>query len=325
LANHGPSLAGPPARVTFLFTRARLYRSGTFAPARRTTAILRRSMANPKDKAAGDLSVTALYTAETWAWGGLSSAELFSSEDSKRVFGATNAALGVASLFRKDPSLRHGLIQRHALIDRLLRDAGARRVIELAAGLSRRGAAVSADASIDYTEVDLPLVLAKKRALLERSEAGRAVLARPNIHLVPGDVAELDLGSLAPPGEPLFVIAEGLFMYLEPDAQKQLWSRVHALLVRAGGGRFVFDLVPTGEKAPPGAVGRTLEGLMKRFTGGRSFEQTARTRADITSELGALGFERIEALDPSTVAATYELPFADVPTQQLVFSAAVAP
>lgn len=282
-------------------------------------------MANPTEKASGDLSVTALYTAETWAWGGLSGAELLTSEDSKRVFGATNAALGVAGLFRKDPSLRHGLVQRHAMIDHLLCEAGARRVIELAAGLSRRGVAFSADPALHYTEVDLPAVIEKKRALLARSEAGRAVLARPNLLLVAGDVGEISLDDLAPPAEPLFLIAEGLLMYLEPDAQQKLWARAHALLARAGGGRLVFDLVPTGEKAPPGAVGRTLEGLMKRFTGGRSFEQTARTRADILRELSALGFEDVQALEPSAVAEAWKLPFPNVTTQQLVFSATVSP
>jgi O-methyltransferase involved in polyketide biosynthesis len=278
-------------------------------------------MANPTEKASGDLSVTALYTAETWAWGGLSGAELFTSEDSKRVFGATNAALGVAGLFRKDPSLRHGLVQRHTMIDHLLRGAGARRVIELAAGLSRRGAAFSADPALHYTEVDLPAVIEKKRALLARGEAGRAVLARPNLRLVAGDVSEISLDDLAPPGEPLVLIAEGLLMYLEPEAQQKLWARAHALLVRAGEGSFIFDLVPTGEKAPPGAVGRTLEGLMKRFTGGRSFEQTARTRADILRELAAIGFDDAQALEPAAVAEAWKLPFPDVTTQQLVFSA----
>ncbi|MFO0759247.1 MAG: class I SAM-dependent methyltransferase [Byssovorax sp.] len=278
-------------------------------------------MASPKSEPSGDLSVTALYTAETWAWGGLPCAELFQSEDSKRVFGATNAALGVAGIFRKEPSLRHGLVQRHTLIDALLRRSGIRRVIELAAGLSRRGAWFTADPSFDYTEVDLPPVIAKKRALLERTAEGRAVLERPGYRLVAGDAASIDLASLAPAGEPLFVIAEGLFMYLQPDEQRALWSRIFDLLGRAAEGALVFDLVPTGEKAPPGAVGRALGGMMKRFTGGKTFEETARSRADILGELRAAGFVEAAALDPSKVAADYDLPFADMPTQQLVFTA----
>ena len=324
MPNHGAIFAVPAARVTFFVVTPRAYPYGNIEIRRaRPMAILRRAMAKPSEKAPGDLSVTALYTAETWAWGGLSGAELLSSEDSKRVFGATNAALGVAGLFGKGPSLRHGLVQRHTMIDHLLRGARERRVIELAAGLSRRGVAFSADPAVHYTEVDLPAVLEKKRALLARSEAGRAALARPNLILVTGDLSDLPLDDLAPPNEPLFIIAEGLLMYLEPEAQQRLWSRVHALLVRAGGGTFVFDLVPTGEKPPPGAVGRTLEGLMKRFTGGRSFEQTARTRADILRELTALGFEDALAREPSMVAEAWKLPFPDVTTQQLVFSAKV--
>src|SRR5688572_17265548 len=96
--------------------------------------------------AGGDLSVTALYTAQTWAWAGLDQADLFSTRRSRGVFDATNLVLGVARALRPDaPSLRHGLAQRHILIDRLLAESGATQVLELAAGLSRRGAAVSAE------------------------------------------------------------------------------------------------------------------------------------------------------------------------------------
>lgn len=279
-------------------------------------------MANDAEKKRGDLSVTALYTSAVWEWGGLPCAELLASDDARRAFGVTNAALSASGLFMPAVrSLKHSLLHRHTMIDHLLRASGARRVLELAAGLSRRGVAFSADASLDYTEIDLAPVIAHKRALLERTPAGVAALARPNLRLVSGDVTETGFDDLIPAGEPLFVIAEGLFMYLQPDAQRSLWRKVQGLLQRAGSGTFVFDLVPAVEQPPPGAVGRSLEWLMKRFTGGKSFERDGRGRDDIASELRAAGFPEVALHEAAAVAAAWELPHADVPTQQLLFVA----
>ena len=230
-----------------------------------------------------DLSVTALYTSQVWAWGRLSYAHLFATVDAKRVFDVTNAVLGAARVLRRDlPPLRYSLLHRHALIDHLLRTSGARRVNELAAGLSRRGAAFSP--TIAYTEIDLPHVIDHKRRLLERSAEGREVLAR--LRLVGGDALEVEL----PPCD--LVIAEGLMMYLDGEARRRLFDRVRAIAPR-----FVFDLVPADEEPVPGAIGRALEAVMKRFTGGRSFERDAQTRDQIIAELHGAGFTEIDAID----------------------------
>jgi O-methyltransferase involved in polyketide biosynthesis len=273
-------------------------------------------------KAKGDLSVTALYTAGAWAWAGLPGAELFASEDSRRVFYVTNAALALARPFQRDPrSLKHALLHRHAMIDHLLRASGARQVLELAAGLSRRGVTVSTDPAIRYTEVDLPHVIDKKRALLDRSPEGRSALARPNLRHVARDVTEEALADLVEPGAPLFVIAEGLFVYLSPEKQRALFRAAHALLARARGGTFVFDLVPSCEEPEPGAAGQALGWLMERFTGGKSFERDARTRGDLARELREAGFSEASAIAPSEVAKAWGLPAPEVATRQLVFVA----
>jgi len=277
-----------------------------------------------KPGAKGDLSVTALYTAGTWAWAELPGAELFDHRDTRTAFAVTNAALGLGRPFRGRPSsLRHTLVQRHVMIDRLLADAaGIQHVLELAAGLSRRGAHVSADPAIRYTEVDLPPVLARKRALLERTPAGQAVLARRNLRLVAGDLAQIDLAGVAaaPPGQPLMVIAEGLLMYLDRDLQRDLFRRVRALL--GAGGVFGFDLVPMGEQPPPGVSGRTLGWLMRRATGGADFVRDTRTRSDVAEDLERAGFT-VSLLEPAAAPARWQVPHLDQPTQQLVFAAQV--
>ncbi len=269
----------------------------------------------------GDLSITALYTSECWAWGGLPGAELLRSDDGKRVFGVVNVALAAARPFLSSPSpLPEGLLHRHVLLDRLVAEARPSCVVELAAGLSRRGVTLSAEPSLAYVEVDLPAVLARKRELLGRTEAGRAALARPNLALVEADVRDADFGALARGEGPLAIVAEGLLVYLPAEAQRSLFARA-AAVVRARGGLFAFDLVPGPEEPPPGAAGRALSGLMKRFTGGQTFVRDARTRDDLLAELREAGFASAEAIEPSAVAAARGLPFPGVRTRQVVFAA----
>lgn len=266
-----------------------------------------------------DLSITALYTAETWAWGGLACAELFTSADGRRVFDATNAVLGVARRVRRDwAPLRESLLQRHVLIDRIVRDSGATQIVELAAGLSRRGAACSRDPAIRYVELDLPAMIARKRALLERTALGRAVLARPNLILVGGDATDAFGAALAPhldPRAPTIVIAEGLLVYLDAAAQARLFARA-----REVASRLVFDLVPGAEEPEPGAIGRALAAVMKRATGGAGFAPDRRTRAELVAALGASGWDA-RAIDARAVAHELDLPYPDAPTRTVIFDA----
>jgi O-methyltransferase involved in polyketide biosynthesis len=267
----------------------------------------------------GDLSVTALYTSQVWAWGGLSYAHLFTSSDAKRVFDVTNVALAVAGMFnRKLPPLRHSLLHRHAMIDHLLHESGARQVIELAAGFSRRGAAATNDPHVHYTEIDLPHVIGRKHELLKRTEEGRAVLARPGLRLVEGDVATVALEKFVSPGEPVFVIAEGLLMYLVTDARRDLFAKVRQLAASTGELRFVFDLTQATEE--PGVVGRVLAAAMERSTGGRGFERSG-TREDIVTALHEAGFDDVAAVTASEIAHVWGLPDPDRRSQVMLFVA----
>ncbi len=267
----------------------------------------------------GDLSITALYTSGVWRWGRLPGAELLANFDAWLAFWITNAALWVARLFRRDlPSLRHSLLHRHLVIDKLAADAHPTQVIELASGFSQRGVAMSASPVLRYTELDLGAVMARKRELLGRTAEGKAVLARQNLRLLSADVTAISLAELVEPGASLFVIAEGLFMYLTPEQQRTLWAKVRKLFDITPG-TFVFDLQPAAEQPKPGAVGRALEALMKIFTRGRSFVRDDRTRVAIVAELLDAGFTRVEPLEPKSVARAWSLPFPDANTQQLLF------
>jgi O-methyltransferase involved in polyketide biosynthesis len=204
------------------------------------------------------------------------------------------------------------------MIDHLLRESGYRHVIELAAGFSRRGAAVTSDARVTYTELDLPHVIERKRELLQRTDEGRAVLARPGLRLVEGDVETVALEPLVRRGEPVFVIAEGLMMYLTADARRRLFMKVRQLAATTSELRFMFDLVPTNEEHD-GIVGRVLGAAITRSTGGRSFERDARTREDIMTALCEADFDDIKAVASSDIARAWNLPEPDRRTQVALF------
>jgi O-methyltransferase involved in polyketide biosynthesis len=277
-------------------------------------------MARATSSQPGDLTVTALYTSQVWLWGGFRCAELFATDQARAVFRVTNAVLGLLRLFRRRlPSLRHSLAQRHALFDRALAESGARVVLELAAGLSERGARVSEDPATRYVEVDLPGVIATKRALLERSAEGRAVARRENLQLVAADLADLELPDLVDGRQSVCVIAEGIAMYLEAPAQRSLWSRVAALCARSPGSVFLFDLVPFVEQPRAGWLGRALGAAMRLFTRGRGFAFDARGRDALVEELRDCGFAEVELIEPQRLPDGWVLPFADVRTQCLLF------
>jgi O-methyltransferase involved in polyketide biosynthesis len=262
----------------------------------------------------GDLSVTALYTAGTWAWAGMPGAELLADDDARRVFAVTNAAL---KLRPSAPSLRHALVQRHVMIDRVVEDARPRHVLELAAGLSRRGAHLSGNPDITVTEIDLAAVIARKKLLLQRTPEGQAVLARDNFRLIEGDVATIDLLALDLQ-HPLAVVAEGLLMYLDGPAQRALFARIRPLLDHQS--VFVFDLVPQVEQPAPGVAGRALGALMRRFTRGADFQRDTRTRDDVLVDLAAAGFTTT-VLEPKDAPGAWQVPHLDQRTQQLVWIA----
>lgn len=269
----------------------------------------------------GDLSVTALYTSQVWAWGKLPCADLFATAEGKRVFDATNAALAVSKALGRQPwaPLRVALLQRHLMIDHLVADAPRPRIIELAAGLSRRGATLSR--GTQYVEIDLPHVVDRKRALLEQSPLGRAVLERATYELVAGDVSTIELDRFIVRDQPVFVIAEGLLMYLDGYARRNLFAKLAALAELTGELHFVFDLVPAREEPPAGRIGNLLGAAMKKFTGGQTFERDAHTREQVLRELATAGFVEQRAIASYDVAAAWHLPHAWERANMIVFSA----
>ncbi len=255
----------------------------------------------------GDLSITALYTSEAWRVFDFSCADLFATRQAGRIFRLTNGGLRLACIFRKEvPWLPASLKLRHETIDFLAERSGADTIVELAAGLSPRGAAMSARDGLVYTEVDTGSVIEKKRALLSRTERGRTILDRPNYRLVPGDLRGMELTPLVAQGGRLLVIAEGLLMYLDARARDELFRRVSALVRNTRSVRFVFDLVPGSEEPPPGRLGRLLGRVFRKKTGGAHFVRDKATRESIRKMLLDAGFSRVSVYDESRLPDEFE-------------------
>ncbi len=246
-----------------------------------------------------DLSITAKYTSATWAWGKLPNADLLLTPDADRVFRIVNGALGITRPFTGAPELRVSLLERHRILDELVLASGCTEVLELAAGLSRRGITMTEDPSLHYVEIDLPHVVEAKRAILETTERGRDALARSNFKIENGDVttARLDL-FFGDSSARLFIVAEGLLMYLDSTAQNKLFHDVATRLAKVGGA-FAFDLVPTSEQRKPGVVGKALGRAMKWLTRGGTFVRDDRSRDDIRRELLTHGFESVDLIEPA--------------------------
>lgn len=262
---------------------------------------------------------SALYTAATWKWGKLPYANTVAPAGANRVFRIVN---GFMVLYRwlnpRKISLKHNLLHRHTAIDALIRRSKCRQVIEIAAGFSPRGCMFSKDPGWRYFEIDLPEVVASKRAQLESSEVGREVLARPNYALLEGDITQLDFsGTFA--AEPTVIVSEGIMMYFKRDMQMDIWKNI-ARFIRAQGGQYIFDYIPIDDEPPRSALGQTLSNLRHSLTRlPPDFAYDERTREDVRLDLLKAGFSAVEAIDTRNVAHDWCLPHPDVATRTIIY------
>jgi O-methyltransferase involved in polyketide biosynthesis len=239
------------------------------------------------------VSPTAHYTGYIWARNGLSPPELRTLEgrvlfESLRPMNTVNSLLGRGSL-------EQYLLARHRAIDLLLEEAiedhGIRQVIEIASGLSARGWRFSARYSdITYVEADLPDMVARKRAALDRID-GRSphhrlveldALKESGPASLPGVAAELD------PSEGLAIITEGLLGYLPTDEVRGIWRRCADTLSGFSAARYISDVHLSSLQT---VEVRAFRVLLSAFVRGR-VHLHFRDPGEVVDELTAAGFSR---------------------------------
>ena len=258
---------------------------------------------------------SALYTAATWRWGKFPGADLVTPPNARPVFRLVNAYLTLYGLLNPGRhSLKHTLLHRHAGIDHLLRASNCSQVIEIAAGFSPRGSAISADHSMRYFEVDLPPVIAAKRALLQATPAGQMILRRENLALLEGDVTAMEWPRFA--ACPSFIITEGLMMYFDRGTQMSIWRDIAGFL-RANRGEYVFDYLPAPDEPRRSFAGRLLSRM--RSAQRRAFPCDGRNRHEIADDLRAAGFKSIALHTSANFASAWNLPHAKAHTRVILY------
>ncbi|MFZ0011574.1 MAG: class I SAM-dependent methyltransferase, partial [Halobacteriota archaeon] len=127
---------------------------------------------------------------------------------------------------------------RYKTTDQIIARYHITQVLEIAAGLSPRGLAMTEDPNVVYVATDLPEILEQEKAIAE------SILAKSNIHrsnLYYRIANALDRESLLQaaipfrPDKPVAIITEGLLPYLTRDEKETLAGNIRDLLKQHDG------------------------------------------------------------------------------------------
>lgn len=165
-----------------------------------------------------DISDTALWVAGYRAIESERPDALFRDPFAARLAGERGAELRRSVSRGKLPDWP--LVMRTVLIDRILLDriaAGARRVLNLAAGLDSRPYRLPLPPTLEWVEVDLPAMIEHKRSIL-RDDRPVCALERVALDLADRPARRALLERLAADGKTTLVLTEGLLVYLEASA-----------------------------------------------------------------------------------------------------------
>jgi O-methyltransferase involved in polyketide biosynthesis len=239
------------------------------------------------------ISPTAHYTGYVWARNGLSHPELETVEG-RMLFEALRPPMVVSGLLGRG-TLESYLLTRHGAIDarleRAIEDGRVGQVIEVACGLSPRGLRFSRryGGRLTYVEADLPGMVERKRAALERigSLSDRHRVAevdalRDESLAAVADTLDRDQG--------LAIVTEGLLGYLEHDAVTGIWRRFARALGGFARGVYISD-IHIGELQ--NAQVRAFRLLLSAFVRGRVHLHFG-TEQEVVAALGEAGFASAE-------------------------------
>jgi O-methyltransferase involved in polyketide biosynthesis len=248
---------------------------------------------------------TAHYTAYVWHRLGFPHADLFSTRTGAALYWAfRGAAEWINVLSPGFPSMLGFLEYRHLLIDNQLSRLRPDCVVEVGAGLSRRGVTWAVDLGTPYIEVDLPAMIALKRRRIDEAPQAVQDAARQRLALVTADVTADGFDDLLfqhiEGAERPVVIAEGLVSYLEMDGRRKLFEAVTVAFRRGAGGHFLCDLHTKDAQKQVATAMRVLKLATRTITRGQGtrppFEDLEHVRG-FFEETGFAAVERIEAKD----------------------------
>ena len=127
---------------------------------------------------------------------------------------------------------------RYKTANQIIAREGMTQILEIAAGLSPRGLAMTDDPDVVYVATDLPEMLEQEKAIAGTILA-KLNIQRPNLHFSVANALDRDevLQAATPfqADKPVVILSEGLLTYLTHAEQATLATNVHELLARYGG------------------------------------------------------------------------------------------
>jgi O-methyltransferase involved in polyketide biosynthesis len=241
---------------------------------------------------------TAHYTAYVWYRLGLPHADVFATRRGATLYwGFLLAGEWMTRLSPRVPSMRSYLEYRHRLIEAVLHGLLPDRLVDLGAGLSRRGITWAADRGVHSIDVDLPAMAAAKRRALADVPTRRSARLRvvDDDVLSPGFEERLSVllaGAVRP-----VVTAEGLLSYFDPPDRLRLLSTVARALRRGAGGSFVCDVHTAEDQARVGRAAQVLRLAIRTITRRRRALDPFPTRAALHDAFIEAGFDEASIVD----------------------------
>jgi O-methyltransferase involved in polyketide biosynthesis len=127
---------------------------------------------------------------------------------------------------------------RYKVTDRILAEYGMTQVLEVAAGLSPRGLAMTRNPDVVYVVTDLPQILEVEKTIAETILA-KSNSHRPNLHFQAANALDMESLSTAAAAfkydRPVAIITEGLLPYLNRREKEALAGNIHELLGKYDG------------------------------------------------------------------------------------------
>lgn len=246
---------------------------------------------------------TAHYTAYVWYRLGFPYAGWFVTRRGRalfwgfRVLGETPLS-GVTGV----PTLERYLEMRHRTIESALNEERPDVIVELGAGLSRRGVTWVAGRGVEYHEVDLPPMVRAKRTRI-RARADAAMWQRLDARLHHHEIDVLDrrfesaLRDLVSRAQRPVVVAEGLLDYFALSDREQVIAAIGGALSGHPGAAFVASLRTKPTSARLRFATRVLRQAIGAVTKGRGQGQPFADEGALRRAARQGGFAEAESLD----------------------------
>jgi O-methyltransferase involved in polyketide biosynthesis len=248
------------------------------------------------------IGLTAHYTAYVWKRLGLPYADLYATATGRALYwGFFAAGEWTTRVLPNVPSMREYLAYRHLLVDAVVEELAPDRVVELGAGLSRRATTWVLDHGVDAVEIDLPEMIAAKRAAIDAAPAMIRKRLRAHMRLVVDDVlaegfsgrlADLLAGAARP-----VIVAEGLASYFDGAGRRRLFGAVGEALARTRGA-FVCDLHTRVNQADVGRSAAILRLAIGALTRRRRALDPFADENELRAALQGAGFAAITIATP---------------------------